>query len=250
MASTRKAADRAVTDAGQALKQQARFSTATLRRFGGRLLIVFVGLLLPMWGFAELAEDIHEQESIPFDEPILRFAHHLARDGFDNFFVLISKLGFAYGVVPFDVLFVVLLTLLRRYRESTFAALALGGSALLNMAAKDGFARARPSLWESISPESTFSFPSGHAMGSATLACVLILLAWPTRWRWPLAVVAIAFTIAVGLSRIYLGVHYPSDILGGWTAAVVWTVACYFLVYGNGLQPWSTISKIAPVAAK
>ena len=244
MASAHKAADHPVADAGQALKQEARFGAATLRRYGWLLMIVFIGLLLPMWGFAELAEDIHEQEAIPFDEPILRFAHHLARDGFDEFFVVISKLGYGYGVVPFDVVFVLWLTLLRRFRESTFAFLALGGSALLNVAAKHGFARARPSLWDSIAPESTFSFPSGHAMGSATLACVLILLAWPTRWRWPLTIVAIAFVIAVGLSRVYLGVHYPSDILGGWAAALAWTVTCYFMVFRNGQRPWRSISEV------
>src|SRR5690606_20385315 len=104
----------------------------------------------------------------------------------------------------------------RRFRESIFAAAALGGSALLNIATKQFFARARPALWESIAPETSYSFPSGHAMGSMTLAVVLVLLAWPTRWRWA-ALAAMAFFVAmVGLSRMYLGVHYPSDILAGW----------------------------------
>ena len=109
---------------------------------------------------------------------------------------------------------------------------------MLNIAAKHAFARTRPSLWESISPESTFSFPSGHAMGSMTLAWVCMLLAWRTGWRWPVTIAALAFTLLVGLSRIYLGVHYPSDILAGWTAASVWAASCFFLVFRHRHHPW------------
>lgn len=238
MAPAHQAAETKVAEAGEALQQEARFSAAVLRRHGWRLLLVFIGLLLPLWGFAELADEIREQEAIPFDEPILRLAHELAREGFDHFFVLMSKVGYLYGVVPFDIALVLVLALLRRFREATFAAFALGGAALLNIAVKHGFARQRPSLWESIAPEATYSFPSGHAMGSATLACVLILLTWDTRWRWPVLAIALTFTITVGLSRVYLGVHYPSDILAGWAAALVWAFACYLLLFRNGLRPW------------
>lgn len=221
-----------------ALKQEARFGVAFLRRHGLRLLLVFAGLLLPLWAFVELADEIHEQDIIPFDVPILQFAHSLAREGYDRFFVAISQLGYLYGVVPFDIAFVLALSLLRRFREATYAAIALGGSALLNIAAKQAFARDRPSLWESIAPEHNYSFPSGHAMGSATLACVLTLLAWHTRWRWPVAVIAAAFVLLVGLSRVYLGVHYPSDILAGWSVATAWAVAVYLLAFRGGVGPW------------
>ncbi len=221
-----------------ALTQELRYGAGVLRHYGGRLALVFIGLLLPLWGFAELADEIREQEAIAFDEPILHFAHDLAREGFDRFFVLMSRIGYLWGVVPFDIALVLALTLLRRYREATFAAIALAGSALLNIAAKAAFARERPSLWDSIAPEHNFSFPSGHAMGSMTLAWVLVLLAWRTRWRWPMVALMLPFVVLVGLSRVYLGVHYPSDILAGWAAASVWAVAVYLLVYWGGLRPW------------
>src|SRR5690606_24487609 len=126
-----------------------------------------------------------------------------------------------------DVALVLALALRRHYRESVFAAVATGGSGLLNVVAKQAFARDRPELWTSIAPEHNFSFPSGHAMGSMTLAWVLFLLAWPTRWRWPVAAAMALFVVGVGWSRIHLGVHYPSDILAGWAAATAWAIAAW-----------------------
>ena len=219
-------------------REEARFGFDFLRRRWRRLLLIFVGVLLPLWGFGELAEDLHEGEVFFFDAPVLAFAHTLARDGWDTFFVRISALGYTYGVLPADVGIVLALALARKLREGLFAGFAIVGSALLNVGVKQLFARERPSMWESIAPESSFSFPSGHAMGSMTLACVLVLLAWHTRWRWPLLAIASVFVALVGLSRIYLGVHYPSDILAGWAAAITWTAAIYLLVFPHGRRPW------------
>lgn len=224
-----------------ALEQEARFGAALLRRHGWTLLLVFAGLLLPLWAFAELADEIHEREAIVFDVPVLEYAHGLSRQSLDLFFTVIAKLGYQWGVVPFDIVLVVALGVRRRLREASFAAIALGGSGLLNIAAKQFFARERPSLWESIAPEHNYSFPSGHAMGSMTLAAVLILLCWPTRWRWAAIGLMVPFTVLVGCSRLYLGVHYPSDILAGWAVATAWVVAVYLLVYRGGRRrPWKS----------
>jgi undecaprenyl-diphosphatase len=223
---------------GSALGSEARYALAFLRRNGWRLVLVFVGLLLPMWGFAELADEIHEGEPIEFDVPLLRLAQDLAGPAADRFFLVVTHLGYEYGVVPVDIALVLVLSLLRRYREATYAALALGGSALLNVGTKLAFARERPALWESIAPEATYSFPSGHAMGSATLAWVLVLLAWRTRWRWPVVAVMAPFVLLVGMSRVYLGVHFPSDILAGWAAASIWAAAVFLVVFRGRRHPW------------
>ena len=122
------------------------------------------------------------------------------------------------------------LVLRRRFRDGLFFGIAVTGSAVLDIVAKNHFARLRPDLWLSITPESTYSFPSGHAMGSATLGVAVILLCWPTSWRWPVMIAGLVFVLLVGVSRVYLGVHYPSDILAGWTAAIAWTFGIYTLV--------------------
>lgn len=225
--------------------EDARFGAAFLRLHGLRILLVFIGVLLPLWGFGELAEDLREGEAFFFDAPLLNAAHTLGNRGFDHFFVVTSALGYQWGVVPFNMLMVLWLGFKRWMREGLFAGVAVIGSALLNLGTKQLFARERPTLWDSIAPESTYSFPSGHAMGSMTLAWVLVLLAWHTRWRVPVLIGALAFTVLVGLSRVYLGVHYPSDILAGWAAASIWTVGTYLLVF-RGRRPWQAGRDLVP----
>lgn len=207
-----------------------------LKRKAGWVLLLFAGMFLPLWVFAELADEVHELEQFVFDDAILLHAHALAGPGLDGFFLVVSKLGYQ-GVIALDVLVVLVLLGVRRWREATFAAVAFVGSALLNLGAKQFFQRDRPTLWESISPEDTFSFPSGHAMGSMTLTMVLVLLAWRTRWRWPVTLLAATFVVLVGYSRVYLGVHYPSDILAGWMAATAWVVGVYLVLFWRE-RPW------------
>lgn len=219
----------------ETVKRGGRFITALLKDHGWRIVLLFFGLLMPMWVFAELADEVHEMEQVVFDDPILLRAHTLAGPGLDAFFIVVSKIGYQ-GVIALDIAVVALLLALRHWRGATFAAVAFCGSALLNLGAKQFFQRDRPTLWESISPEDTFSFPSGHAMGSMTLAATAALLAWPTRWRWPVLVLAAAFVVLVGYSRVYLGVHFPSDILAGWMAATAWVVGAYLLLFSSATR--------------
>ncbi len=220
------------------LLQEARFGLRELRRHGGRIALLFVALWLPLWVFAALAEEVREGEAFGFDQPLLQWVHALHGPLPDRVFMAFSKVGYAWGVVPFDVLLVAALAWSRRQREGLVAGIAVSGSALLNVAAKHFFARARPALWPALAPEASYSFPSAHAMGSMTLAAVLVLLAWRTRWRGWVVVAMALFVPMVGASRVYLGVHYPSDILAGWAAALAWVSGVYLVLYRDGRRPW------------
>ncbi len=189
-----------------------------------RIALLFVGVLGPLVLVGALADEVWEREPMPFDVPVLEAMRPLHTPARDAFMTAVTKLGYAWGVVPVAVALPLVLAARRRPRPALYAAVALAGTALLNMGAKAFFSRERPALWASIAPEATYSFPSGHAMGSMGLVVVLCVLAWPTRARWAVVGLGAVFVLLVGVSRVYLGVHYPSDILAGWAAALAWTL--------------------------
>jgi len=201
------------------------------------LLVLFVGVLIPLYVFGELAEDVAEHESFFFDAPILLFMHSHATPLLDQVMLFFSLIGYRFGVVPTDVGILLILLWRRHWGDALFWSLAVGGAAVLNVAAKHSFSRIRPELWLSIAPEKTFSFPSGHAMGSMALVTALAVLTWPTRWRWPVLILGSLFVLFVGLSRVYLGVHYPSDILAGWAASLGWVLGLSVILYGRLGKP-------------
>lgn len=182
------------------------------------LVYFFVALGL----FGIVAEDIVEKENLSFDLPIQLFLHGHATPTLDSIMLAFTHVGSAFGLVPLNFLIFVLLMRWKCKLDAGFVAIAVSGAALLNFAAKHGFARARPDLWISLSPEITYSFPSGHAMNSVAIAGALIVLTWHTRWRASATVMTISFALIIGISRVYLGVHYPSDISAGWAASIAW----------------------------
>ena len=195
-----------------------------LRRHALTLAILFAGVLLPLYGFGTLAEDVAKNEVFPFDKTLLLFAHGHASVTLDQLMIFFTHAGSAVALVPFNLLvFGILLYRGQRHR-ATFWLLATAGAALLNLLAKHAFARTRPDLWISILPENTYSFPSGHAMQSMAVGVALMALTWTSRWRWPMLMFSSLFVLFVGCSRVYLGVHYPSDILAGWTASLAWVI--------------------------
>lgn len=166
------------------------------------------------------------------DDALLRWAHARATPALETFARWLAVVGYRGGVIPFDALLVAALALRKRWRPAAFAAVALGGGLLLNKGLKLLFARPRPALdWSAAALPATFSFPSGHAMATATLATVLTALVWRSRGRWPVCALAWGFALSVAASRVVLGVHFPSDVLAGlvigiaWASAVWWAMA-------------------------
>lgn len=221
-------------------KSEIGYGARFLSRHGWRVVLAFFGVLLPLIAFASLVNELREGGKFFFDAPIMLALHQRATIGRDAFFVLVSKLGYLWGVLPLDVLITAWLVFRRQFRDGLFFGLSVLGSLIINLVAKHHFARVRPDLWLSLTPEMTYSFPSGHAMGSVTLGLAVILLCWNTRWRWPVLAGTSAFVFLVGVSRVYLGVHYPSDILAGWTAGAAWVLLMHQLVAGHSPTPPST----------
>ena len=203
-----------------------------LRHRARAALFVF-GSLLPLLAFGEIAEDLVEHQAFSYDVPVLQALHGFAHAGYDHIMIVLSIIGYGWGIVPLDIAVGLWFAFRRRFMLLGFWAASVGGAAALNVGAKMLFGRTRPDLWESIAPESTLSFPSGHAMGSMAAMAALVVLLWPTRWRWSMVIFAVVFVFGVGLSRVYLGVHYPSDVLAGWMAALGWVIGVTNVFWGK-----------------
>jgi undecaprenyl-diphosphatase len=122
----------------------------------------------------------------------------------------------------------------RTRRDWRAFALRVGGALVLDPLAKLLFARPRPHLYPFLVPEGGYGFPSGHATASLALVLGLLFLE-PRLPRWA-AVLGLLWAFLVGLSRVYLQVHYPSDVLGGWALTLLWALA---------LRPWRRPSPVA-----
>lgn len=206
------------------------------------LAIVLALTAAALWAFVELAEEVMEGETRAFDTAILLalrapgdaadplgppWVEELARD--------VTGLG-GLGVLTFLTLAAAgLLWLQRRRGTALYVLAAVGSGVTLSNAAKSFFDRPRPDLVPHGSIVYTASFPSGHSLMAAvvylTLAALVARSFPERRLRAYVVALAILVTLAVGASRVYLGVHWPTDVLAGWAAGGAWALACAALAH-------------------
>lgn len=179
-----------------------------------------------------LAGTVRAGQLLPFDEPVMRWLHAQANDLLTIVLLAITQLGGVLGVTLMTCGLVLWLLKNKHTYRAWFVALTVAGAGLLNVCLKLLFARERPDFWQHVVHESSYSFPSGHAMGSSALVFAVIFLLWKTKWRWWSVASGVLAIVLVGISRMYLGVHYPSDIVAGWIVSLVWTSLVYGVLYG------------------
>lgn len=199
-------------------------------------IVVHVGIALAIFlavtvTFGVLADEVHEGDTLRVDREILLWINAHASPALDAFFVSITDFGGVPFIASITAIIAAYLIYRRKYLKTFLLVAAIGGAALLNLTLKLLFERARPELWERLVVESNFSFPSGHAMGSSALAFTIVAILWNTKWRIPAIVCGALYMLTIGLSRLYLGVHYPTDILGGWLVSFAWVLAVSVIVY-------------------
>jgi undecaprenyl-diphosphatase len=211
-----------------------RASTAKADSLVGALGIFLVGgLIIAVIGtalFVALASYVRSGSTQAFDESVIRWlgAHHTR--SLDVAMVEITALG--TGIVVMMVVAVAALFLvLAEYKYSAMLLLAstLGGL-VLNAVLKLGFNRPRPSILVPVVHAVSSSFPSGHAMSAAIVYTTVAYLAarlLKRRWaRWLVMTAAFIVIALISLSRMYLGVHYPSDVLAGIVVGLAWAAFC------------------------
>jgi membrane-associated phospholipid phosphatase len=230
----------------QTLKQLAK---AWMQHIHPRLMsfVATVGLLwlgaclLILLGLAELADEVLEQEAFFFDETILLWINQFASPTLDRVMLTVTHLGDPAVVVPLACMGFSWLVWRRQWSIAMVFAINCVGGAVLSTGLKLFFSKPRPALWPQIIDENTYSFPSGHALGSMVLygfSAYLLARRFPQRNRliYGLAVLLIG---GIGLSRLYLGVHWPTDVLAGYGIGFLWISGCIALLrFKLSTPPW------------
>ena len=191
-----------------------------------------------IWAFIELADEVIEGESRAFDDAVLLWIHSSFPGWLGGPMRIVTALGYYWVVLP--LLAVVVAVFYRKgWRLSAVLLLvSTAGSIVLTTVLKSVFQRARPELFDSGYHASFFSFPSGHATVAVGFYGMLTLvLAYRLQGtaRWAVAILGILVVLLIGFSRLYLGVHYPTDVLAGYLAALLWLV-CVGAVYAAWLS--------------
>ncbi|MBN1345192.1 MAG: phosphatase PAP2 family protein [Phycisphaerae bacterium] len=221
-----------------------RIVTSAVEWIGGHTLVILAGLIIIVggtWGFIELADEVAEGQTQNFDEWLLRslrkpddpatpigpaWMGEIGRD--------LTALGGMAVLSLFTLAVVGYLWLDRRRSAMWFVLIATVGGLALSLILKASFSRPRPSIVPHLSYVHTSSFPSGHSIMSAvvylTLGALLTRLVTKVQLKFYFLAVAALLSFLVGLSRTYMGVHYPTDVLAGWTIGLVWATLCYLVL--------------------
>jgi undecaprenyl-diphosphatase len=192
------------------------------------------------WAFVELADGVLEGETHALDSEILlalrnpqNLADPLGPGWLEEAARDITGLG-GYAILSLlTISTLVYLLMVGKRATALLVLVAIVGGTLLSHGLKLGFERPRPDLVPHATQVYTASFPSGHAMLSAvtflTLGALLARAEQSRRISAFIMALAIAMTLLVGMSRVYLGVHWPSDVLAGWSIGAAWASLCWFI---------------------
>lgn len=202
---------------------------------------IVVGFALPagaVWIFVELADEVFEGSTAAFDRAVLLVlraesdpSDPLGPAWFEELMRDFTALG-GIGVLTLITLAAAgFLLVIRKPRAAAAVLVAVGGGIALSSAMKLGFNRPRPDVVAHGAPVSSASFPSGHSMMAAVVYLTLAVMLARVRPHWRVRSyilgVAVLATVLVGVSRIYLGVHWPTDVLAGWVVGAGWALLCW-----------------------
>ena len=213
---------------------------ANKKRFFGFLsLSLLLGLgtaIVALIFFGWLADEALEGDARAFDDATRAAVHQLASPMVTAIMRGLSFIGSTIALTIATIFVVVRFAMQKWKREAILFALTMIGAGLLNITLKLAFKRPRPVPFFNLSPPESYSFPSGHSLTRAVffgaLAAILTARIKSRQVRAAIWIVSTVMFLLIGLSRIYLGVHYTTDVIAGFAAALIWILVVRFVEMG------------------
>jgi undecaprenyl-diphosphatase len=210
------------------------------------LALGFLAALSALLFFLWLAGEMMEGDTARFDSTITSILHEHATDRLTTVMKALTILGSSVVMTPLAIVTLAFCYFRREFHMLKTLVATFGGALLLEYILKLVFHRPRPVPFFDLPTPASFSFPSGHALFSFCFFAGLAALVSPRfssrKAKLAVWVMAISMILGIGVSRIYLGVHYPSDVLAGYTAGIVWVATVKFvneLHHKNVEREWS-----------
>lgn len=198
-----------------------------------KVLIVSVLFLISVFAFAFLAKGVVEGQEQKVDNGIFTFFNQFSTPGVINTMRIISFFGSVQFLIPAYLIIILYFIIRKKYRHAVDIAIVGITSSALMFALKAIFHRQRPDL-PIIKGIYTYSFPSGHALSSFILCSILVFIiqngVWKNVYKWIASSLLLLFSIIIGISRIILRAHYPTDVIASFCLGVVWVIASLWLL--------------------
>ena len=210
-----------------------RFITSFVKKLPLKLLAIVSLFLIVLWLFALVTHEVIIEKEDEFDNKLINLIAPYSAESFIRLMRFFTFFGSGKFLIPAYALIVVYYLFKRQRVLGLHIAIIALTSTALSHAAKRVFQRARPGepLMEALK---TYSFPSGHAFSSFVFCSVLVYMIWRANlqplWKWICSILLLLFSVAVGMSRLVLKMHYPTDVLAGFCLAFLWVVLSFFLL--------------------
>ena len=197
------------------------------------VITVIIALVIVVGGinlFVELTDTLKTEMLANYDTAITDYVISYRTPTLTAYFKFMTNVGDTYGyLIVLSIFLLISLLVFKRWKYVVQATLVLALATISNMMLKRFIDRARPGIEHLVSVE-TLSYPSGHAMSAMAFYGFLIFLVLKFKiqktFKYLLVLLLTVLILSIGISRIYLGVHFPSDIAGGFIAGFIWVVFC------------------------
>lgn len=210
-----------------------------LEKHGNEYILFIFSLIVPaiiclfaLNAFLRITEGVQADELVQFDDRVFEFVHSYRTENFTRFVTFITDMGdiWAYLVIIPTIAIILYFRSHQRWKLALQATIVLASAFALNVAIKHLIGRDRPLEELRLVTAHSYSFPSGHSMSAIAFYGFLIYLTYKyvenTALKIFLIIIQTALILGIGLSRVYLGVHFPTDVAAGFIAGFIWLIIC------------------------